>query len=214
MSLDDELEIMEETGQTEAEQIDEESEIQDVEDNIDEYLGEDALETDAEHAYASFETDNESDYDGYDPDEILESEAEIEEANTLHSEGYHVEDTEDLEIEAIEMEIEEGDIYAYIVDEDDNELGFILIDENGDEQEYYYVDMDEYEIVDEESEPDTKVIRAEDGEEFDLGITREGIREATEDANAVFRDGKEVYEELKDAMQDISEGMGFLKKKR
>ena len=40
------------------------------------------------------------------------------------------------------MEIEEGDIYAMIVDEHDNEIGFILLDEDGNEQEYYYVDED------------------------------------------------------------------------
>ena len=60
MGLDEELEIMEESGETDAEQIDEETEIQDVEGDLDEILGEDAEESDLEHAYASFETDDRS----------------------------------------------------------------------------------------------------------------------------------------------------------
>ena len=146
MNLDDQLESMEATGQTEAEEIDEATEIQDVEDDVDETLGPNAEESDLEHAYASFETDNEADYNGYEPFEVEESEADEMVSDDLHSEGYHVETAHDLEEEVIEMEIEEGDIYAYLVDEDDNEVGFILIDENGDKQQYYYVDMDKYEL--------------------------------------------------------------------
>lgn len=212
MSLDNELETMEDMPETQAEQIDEETEIQDVEDDIDELLGEDAMESDQEIAYNSFITDNESDYDGYDPDEVLRTDRKIDESDVLHSEGYHIEDEHDLEEELIEMEIEEGDISAYLVDEDDNEIGFILTDEDGNEQEYYYVDMSEYEIVSEEDE--TRVVRAEDGEEFDLGITREGVAEATADVNAIYKDGVELAAELKGAFDDIAEGMSFLKKKR
>ena len=72
MGLDEELEIMEESGETDAEQIDEETEIQDVEGDLDEILGEDAEESDLEHAYASFETDDEADYDGWSDDEVAE----------------------------------------------------------------------------------------------------------------------------------------------
>lgn len=213
MELEDQLESMEESLETDAEQIDEETEIQDVEDDLDEILGEEALESDQTHAFDSFITKNEADYDGYDPDEVTESYEEIEASNVLHSEGYHTEDAHDLEEEVIEMEIEDGDIYAFIVDEDDNEIGFILLDEDGNEQEYYYVNMDEYEIVD-DGEEDTKVVRASDGEEFDLGITREGVAEATANINAIYKDGAEIAAELKDTFDEISEGMSFLKKKR
>ena len=109
------------------------------------------------------------------------------------------------------MEIEEGDIHAYLVDEDNNEIGFVLLDEDGNEQEYYYVDMDDYEVI---SEEETKVVRASDGEEFDLGITREGVAEATADVNAIYKDGVELAAELKGAFDDIAEEMSFLKKKR
>lgn len=213
MSLDTELESMEEMGQTQAEEIDEETEIQDVEDDVDEIEGPDAEESDLEHTYGSFITDNEADYDGYDPDEVIEEEREDEEADVLNSEGYHIEDAHDLEEEVIEMELEEGDIYAIIVDEDDNEIGFVLLDENGNEQEYYYVDMDEYEFVEEEDDEPVHVVRASDDEEFDLGITREGVAEATVDMNAIYKEGSAVLSELKDTMDEINEGMSFLKKK-
>ena len=215
MSIDDELDIIEESGETDAEQIDEETEIQDAEDDLDEILSSqgEPLESDQEKAYDSFMTDNEADYNGYDPFEVVEDEAAETEADILHSEGYHEESAHDLEEEVIEMEIEEGDIHAYLVDEDDNEIGFVLIDEDGNEQEYYYVDMDEYEIVDEEGDDGTRVIRASDEEEFDLGITREGIAETTADLNAIYKDGAAVAAELKDTVADINEGLSFLKKR-
>lgn len=213
MNMDEQLEILEEPGQTEAEQIDEETEIQDVADDMDEYLGEDAEESDQFHAYDSFVTRNEADYDGYDPAEVTETMAADEAARVEHSEGYHTEDVHALEEEVIEMEVEDGDIHAYLLDENDNEIGFVLIDENGEEQEYYYVNMDEYEIVDED-DPHTEVVRASDGEEFDLGITREGIAEATTDMNAIYREGSAVASELKETLSEISEEMSFLKKKR
>lgn len=79
-------------------------------------------------------TDNEADYDGWDPDEVPEAIQAEEDADILHSEGYHIEEEPEEESEVIEMEIEEGDIYAMIVDEHDNEIGFILLDEDGNEQ--------------------------------------------------------------------------------
>lgn len=214
MSLDDELDIMEQAGETDAEQADEATEVQDVEDDLDEVLGKDAMESDQEKAYDSFMTDDEADYGGFDPFEVEADEAVETEADILNSEGYHEQTTHDLEEEAIEMEIEEGDIHAYLVDEDDNEIGFVLIDDEGNEQEYYYVDMDEYEVVDEEGGEETRVIRASDEEEFDLGITREGIAETTADLNAIYRDGAQVAADLKDTMADIGEGLSFLKKRR
>ena len=56
-------------------------------------------------------------------------------------------------------------------------------------------------------------MRASDDEEFDLGITREGIAEATVDMNAIYKEGSEVISELKETMDEISESMSFLKKK-
>ena len=52
------------------------------------------------------------------------------------------------EFETVELEYSEDDILYYIVDEDDNEIGFAL-EEDGQEVEYYYEGFDEadYEVV-------------------------------------------------------------------
>ena len=42
------------------------------------------------------------------------------------------------DFELIELEYTEDDIAYYIEDEDGNELGFAIVDENGEEVEYYY----------------------------------------------------------------------------
>lgn len=54
------------------------------------------------------------------------------------------------EFETVELEYSEDDILYYIVDEDDNEIGFAL-EENGEEVEYYYEGFDggDYEVVEE-----------------------------------------------------------------
>lgn len=119
------------------------------------------------------------------------------------------------EDELYEIEVDEDDIYAYIVDEDDNEIGFILLGEDGEEEEYYYADE---EPVAESARVDaptksTKSRRAADDEEYDLGIAREGVAEATADMNAIYKDGIQIAAELKSTFDDISAGFDFLKKK-
>lgn len=113
--------------------------------------------------------------------------------------------------EIFEIEIEEEDIAGYIYDEDDNEIGIIVLDEDGNEVELFYAEEGEYEYVDEE--PAAKP-RKSSGEEYDLGITREGVAQATNDMNAIYKDGIQVAAELKSTFDDISEGFSFLKKKR
>ena len=102
------------------------------------------------------------------------------------------------EYETVEIEYSEDDIEAYIVDEDDNEIGFILLDEDGNEVEYYYDD-------DEEADA------GEPGEDnpYDLGITREGVAEATSDMNDIYRDGVAIAVDLKDALSEIKEAFDF-----
>ncbi len=210
MGLDEELESMEEVGETDAEWTDQETELEDAEDDEDAIFdadGEDAAESDLEHAYDSFMTDNEADYDGWDPDEVPEAIQAEEDADILHSEGYHIEEEPEEESEVIEMEIEEGDIYAMIVDEHDNEIGFILLDEDGNEQEYYYVAEDN-------DGDGVRVERTSDGDEFDLGISREGVAAATRDVNAIYKDGVQVAAELKSTFDEISDSLSFLKKKK
>lgn len=202
------------------------------------------------------------------------------------------------EFEVVEMEYSEDDILYYLVDEDDNEVGFV-IEEDGQEVECYYegFDGDEYEVVEDAAENVVEGVaedaatdggegvaqaaekpakaepyvaeRAEDhgylhklaaiagyegnkarakaesklevvrgkaevqvdkakktateqagkakakaaearkqGE--DMGITREGVKEATADLNAIAKEGAETAKELKEAYDDIMESFDFL----
>lgn len=109
------------------------------------------------------------------------------------------EETEEAEAyETVEIEYSEDDIEAYIVDEDDNEIGFILLDEDGNEVEYYYDDDEE--AAEGESDEDNP---------YDLGITREGVAEATSDMNDIYRDGVAIAVDLKDALSEIKEALDF-----
>ena len=129
--------------------------------------------------------------------EVVDSEG-VEEAECedelADSENVVEEETEEAEkYETVEIEYSEDDIEAYIVDEDDNEIGFILLDEDGNEIEYYYDD-------DEEAAKDNP---------YDLGITREGVAEATSDMNDIYRDGVAIAVDLKDALSEIKEALDF-----
>lgn len=187
------------------------------------------------------------------------------------------------EFETVEMEYSEDDILYYLVDEDDNEVGFV-IEEDGQEVECYYegFDGDDYEIAGEspaaqpEAEPPHAAKQAEPyvaekaedhgylhklaaiaghegnkarekaevkldavrgkaevqvdkakkaatdqagkakakADENDLGITREGVKEATADLNAIAKEGAETAKELKEAYDDIMENFGFLMPKK
>lgn len=57
----------------------------------------------------------------------------------------------------------------------------------------------------------------EDDGEYDLGITREGVKETTQDMNAIYHESVETIAELRDAFDDIKEGLnldGLLGKKK
>ncbi len=64
----------------------------------------------------------------------------------------NINETDEVVEELLEMEIDEDDIYAYLFDEDDNEIGFVILNENGEEEEYFYANEDEYEYVEVEEE--------------------------------------------------------------
>lgn len=113
--------------------------------------------------------------------------------------------------ELYEVEVDEDEIYAYIVDEDDNEIGFILLNDEGVEEEYYYAD--EEAAADPAPAKAASSSGADDEDEFDLGITREGVADATDDLNAIYKDGVTVASELKSTFDEISAGFDFLKKK-
>ena len=212
------------------------------------------------------------------------------------------------EFESVELEYSEDDILYYIMDEDDNEIGFAL-EEDGQEVEYYYegFDANDYEVVEEhvadqpvtssakgvvEPKADSAVVdaepagtakpaasakpaepvehgylyklaqiaghegnkarkkagaqlgkarekaepivdkaraKAEQGvdkateavetggkklkekkDEYDLGITRENVTEATADLNAIAKEGAATAKELKETYDDIMDSFGFL----
>ncbi len=101
------------------------------------------------------------------------------------------EDVED-EYELVEIELDEDDVVRYLEDDEGTRIGFVLL-EDGEEAEYYYVAEDEGARDDEEG----------------LGITSEGVAQATDDMNAIYRDGIAVAAELKDAFADIKSVFDF-----
>lgn len=142
------------------------------------------------------------------PDEELESregETEIVDVESDASscerlEAEEAEETEEVEegdaddgYEVIELDLDEEDIVRYLEDDDGKRIGFVLI-EDGNESEYFYVEDDDDD---------------EEDNEFDLGITTEGVARATSDVNAIYRDGVAVANELKGAFDDIKSAFDF-----
>ncbi|WP_270297241.1 hypothetical protein [Eggerthella sinensis] len=102
---------------------------------------------------------------------------------------------EDDGYELVELELDDDDIVRYIEDEDGDVIGFVL-EEDGEEVEYFYVEEEEGEASD-------------DDNEFDFGITKEGVAAATSDMNAIYKDGIAVAAELKGAFDDIKSAFDF-----
>ena len=189
MDLDEELETLEDGVETEGIAAEDESDLEIEDEFEDTALGADAEEENLEDVYKDFEND-EADIDGAPAPNI----------------GFEVVDLEDLEEEEeedeeeyieVELEIDEDDIESYLLDEDGNEIGFTMLYEDGNEVEYFYVEDDEEEGED------------EDDNEFDLGITKEGVAQATSDINSIYKDGVAVATELKGAFDDIKSAFDF-----
>ena len=238
MGLDEELETIEDGAETEAEQIDQETELEDVEgfQNDEEFDPSDD-ETDLEEAYEGFfaeegpDGEGETSLDGEDGGlaavasqaagidlseegfhivggDEADEEAQLYENGSLDSydaDALNEDDVQDVAIiepsaeddgyELVELELDDDDIVRYIEDEDGDVIGFVLM-EDGEEAEYYYVEEDEEE-AEEEDNP------------YDLGITKEGVAEATNDMNAIYKDGIAVAAELKGAFDDIKSALDF-----
>ena len=134
--------------------------------------------------------------EGGEPSQIDEANAQ-EEADDGAQDVAIVEPSEDDEgYELVELELDEDDIVRYLEDEDGELIGFVLL-EDGEEVEYLYVEDEEDDAAD------------EDENEFDLGITKEGVAQATSDVNAIYKDGIAVAAELKGAFDDIKEAFSF-----
>ena len=91
--------------------------------------------------------------------------------------------------EAFEIEVSEDDIVYYIWDEDDNEIGFAVM-EDGKEVEYYYewVDKDNYAFADEEPHEEADAQKAGSGIDADAETAAED--EGSEDA--AEKDGNHI----------------------
>lgn len=106
--------------------------------------------------------------------------------------------------ETEEIEINEDDIYAYIFDEEDNELGFIVKDEDGAEHEYYYAEP----VPAEESDALAKVEASKPKKNKKPGeIDADDIAEATKGMNEVYKESHEVLSELNEMMKDIQKDL-------
>lgn len=213
MGLDEQLESMEAGAETEAELIDQQTEIEDVEEfQDDEEFDPRDDEANLEEAYEDFfaeegpDGEEETSPDG--DDGGLAAVVEQKTGVDLSEEGFHIVGDDDEEFidepsdeddgyELVELELDEDDIVRYIEDDEGNRIGFVLM-EDGEEAEYLYVEDDE----DEEE-------GAEEDNEFDLGITKEGVAQATEDVNAIYKDGIAVAAELKGAFDDIKSALDF-----
>lgn len=100
----------------------------------------------------------------------------------------------DDDLEVVELELSDDDIVRYLEDEQGNRIGFVIM-EDGEEAEYLYVE-------DEDAGGEV----AEDGS---LGITRDGVQQATDDMNAIFKDGVKMAAEFKGAFDDIKSALDF-----
>lgn len=179
--------------------------------------------------------------------------------------GAEYETIEEPELETVEMEIDEDAILYCLVDEDDNEIGFV-IEEDGKEVECYYEEEPEAapakasanEAAAEPKDPgylskmasiagyhgnkarkkaevelskvrgatekhvDKATAAVEKGsekiktksEENELGITREGVSQATEDLNVIAKEGAATIKELKGTYDELMDSFGFLVPKK
>ena len=87
----------------------------------------------------------------------------------------------------ITIEVDEDAIVGTIVDQNNNELGFIVEDEDGNEKEYYY--------------PKPKPAKKK---KTRLDEDKEAIQESAETFKELYSDGKEVVDGLKEMFSNIT----------
>ncbi len=130
------------------------------------------------------------------------SDDEMNEAAEADTVGFGDELGDDYEL--VELELSEDDIVRYLEDDEGNQIGFVVM-EDGKECEYLFVEEE-----DDEDAPaldmDPEAVAARDGS---LGITRDGVQAATDDMNAIFKDGVKVAAEMKGAFDDIKSALDF-----
>ena len=126
--------------------------------------------------------------------EALEGEEQISEYAVEEASQADETPAADDDLEVVELELSDDDIVRYLEDEDGNRIGFVIM-EDGEEAEYLYVE-------DEDAGGEV----ADDGS---LGITRDGVQQATDDMNAIFKDGVKMAAEFKGAFDDIKSALDF-----
>lgn len=87
-----------------------------------------------------------------------------------------------------EVEFDEDDIYAYLYDEKDQEIGFSVINDDGEEVEYYYTDDEIRRTNDKSRQQDI-----------------ENVERVKKDLNKIYHENKDVIDGVKDAITDINE---------
>ena len=129
--------------------------------------------------------------------EALEAEEKVSEHAAEEDSQADKASAADEDLEVVELELSDDDIVRYLEDEQGNRIGFVIM-EDGEEAEYLYVEDDE----DEQADSDI----VDDGS---LGITRDGVQQATDDMNAIFKDGVKMAAEFKGAFDDIKSALDF-----
>ena len=129
--------------------------------------------------------------------EALEGEEQVSEHAVEEASQADETHAADEDLEVVELELSDDDIVRYLEDDQGNRIGFVIM-EDGEEAEYLYVEDDE----DEQADSDV----VDDGS---LGITRDGVQQATDDMNAIFKDGVKMAAEFKGAFDDIKSALDF-----
>ena len=132
--------------------------------------------------------------------EALEAEEQVSEHAAEEDPQADKASAADEDLEVVELELSDDDIVRYLEDEQGRRIGFVIM-EDGEEAEYLYVEDDE----DDEPEHDVYDV-VDDGS---LGITRDGVQQATDDMNAIFKDGVKMAAEFKGAFDDIKSALDF-----
>lgn len=152
-----------------------------------------ADETIAEQQSCTTDFIDESDGD-FGGEDAVKDEGCFNDDDGFENEGDSCDESDEYEV--VELEFDEDDIVRYLEDEEGRRIGFVLI-EDDEEVEYLYVDEDDDENV------------TEDDDEIDFGVTTQGIAQATQDMNAIYKDGAAVVSELKGAFDDIKSALDF-----
>ncbi len=105
--------------------------------------------------------------------------------------------------EVFELEYDEKDILYYLVDEEGNDVGFVLPGENGEELEYYYATEEEA------AELESEKAAAKPKANSEALFSKEEVKAATAGINGIYKEGRETVGELKEVYDDIKGMLDF-----